>query len=328
MKKFAQNPSFLKTLSVYIIFSSFGINRDDCKASHSREEIAESSSNNPISSATMSVPPLAQDILPALRPIPMPKADSKGREFWSELISLDKTDAKRKKRMDEGQAAFIAAAEFITMVSTNCKQVFDEILLKPEETFEFNIIFRGEEYKIKDFKEKMLKAEKHFPALKTYFFSLNQSLVSFRRRVVEDGEREQAREKEFYQQLFASLHQTSEKQEDVKNLLANLTTPRDAESESKDKELQLKVQQLKEERDQLTLQNQQLKLQNQQLLDQIATLQTPQSPLNDEVAVEMPAPKKLSFWEWIKSWFSKSSPTLAEPTERTKLINADEEDNV
>ncbi|MBN9342984.1 MAG: hypothetical protein BGO76_01075 [Caedibacter sp. 38-128] len=309
MKNFAQNPSFLKTLSVCIFFSGFGINNIKCVASDlaedSHEEVDEGI-NSPSARVAPPSPDVFKDtLIPeplGLTPFVIP--DLQGQAFWDELISLKEDDAARDRRLEAGQTSFIAVTDLVSMFEDYDYEGLDfkTALLAPN--FRLALTLNKREFEIKQYEEALANlvlftAAQHWRPLQDSFFSLNQAIVLFRERILVLAEREK--------KLISTLQLFKKKGMKWQNKYDRLKT--------------VKNKDLKAANETLTKENTTLKARVAQL-EKEAT-ERDALPLVNHVVV--PAKESFSLWRWIKSLFHKAPK---EPDETTKLINSDANNEV
>ncbi len=328
MKKFAQNLSFLKTLSVYIIFSSFGINSQSCKASDDRGEIVDTDGTSAIILDSVL---LSSSAKPVMRSIPLPTPEElRKRNFWHELIQLDQTHEGRKQKIQLLEKAVPAVLDFSLDIEDFFSadeyseiflgKKFTEILSEETTTAKLILMRADQTYEMLDVHTKLLEALKNWQNVVDGFFSFNKALVLLRKRILEDFEREQQmhEREELLKSQVRLLTDSVDENKKIDTVLSELMAPRES--------YEKRIENLTEDNKTLTSANSELQakilaleLQLKEAQGLLAQTAVPQYAPND-LGEEIPVPQKITFWQWIKSLFYKST----EPNEKTRLINSDE----
>ncbi len=325
--------SLFNTFSAGLILSCLGMNVFKCEASVQEETRDGSSKPAVASSAAVLHMPESEPILrlPELHPIKIPTTDElQGNTFWHELVSLQATDSARKARGPQGQEAFSAVTNLATLFEEykNASIIpegknFIDILT--QEGCKIKVVLNDHEMELPEFRQTLELSIRQWPILKDCFFSLNQSVLLFRKRILADFKHKQ----EEYVRINPLLERLK--------ILDEINESSKKEWKERKKKLEEDNQALKQEKQELTEENerlraeaarlraatqeaeednqalkqekQELSRENQQLKDELTRIRA----ATQDVAIEIPQTKtvnstrKTGFWAWVFSWFKKDT---------------------
>ncbi|MBN9412515.1 MAG: hypothetical protein J0H12_01115 [Candidatus Paracaedimonas acanthamoebae] len=312
MKNFAQNSSFLRILSVCMIFSGFGINVDKCVASALEEEAQEGIEGI----HTLLVPMVIPDPDPFDIEIPKPLAlddivvpDLDGQAFWHEMISLKKDDEARDKRIDQIDTCFWSVVDLPSMFEEHNYDGVDFKKALLAGNFKLVVSLKGTPYEIEKYTVNneefppsivLHKAVKDWPALQEGFFSINQGMQLLRERILKLAGQEQ--------ELLNLLAQFKQKGMKFRQKYIQLKT--------------VKNKKLKDSNKKLDEENKALKVRVAQLEQEVADRNIP--PIAQQVIV--PTEEGFSLWRWFTRLFSRTTKKTDEAT--PLIINTDANEKV
>lgn len=312
MKNFAQNRSFLRTLSVCMIFSGFGINVVKCAASALEDEVQEGivSIHGLLIPATISDPDPFDIEIPrslALNDIDVPDLD--GQAFWREMISLKKDDEERDRRIDQIDACFWSVVDLPIMFEEHKYEGLDFKKALLAGNFKLIVSLNNTSYEIEEYKVDnegfppsivLHKAVKSWSVLQEGFFSINQGMQLLRERILKLAEHEQ--------ELISQLAQFKQKGMKFRQKYIQLKA--------------VKNKSLKDLNKKLDEENKALKVRVAQLEQEVADRNIP--PVAQQVI--LPTEEGFSLWRWFTRLFSRSTKKTDETT--PLIINTDANEEV
>jgi len=311
--------SFFNTFSAGLILSCLGANVFKCEASL-QEEAGDGESRPAAASASLNAPNmLVSEItpdVPVLQPIKIPTVEELlGNTFWPELVSLQVTDAARKAKGTQGQSAFTGVINLPTLF----EDYKNASIMSGEEKFldiltrsgcDIKVVINSHEMELPEFRETLELSIRQWPVLKDCFFSLNQSVVLLRKRILAD---------------FILLQEAYEREISLIGQVKVLQTMNKSWEEQlgrRKKKLEELNQTLTQEKEDLAKENTLLKSQifkNEQasaaLIEENKRLKSQIDQLNksSETVLDIPpttkvtSNRKTGFWAWLRSLFIKDT---------------------